>query len=147
MNKLENNIPVMTDDQRRAWTLINALRPELRSRVVRDLQTIDSVEAVVTYVGRNESTSIEKSSSRRGRDTQASDPELGGENSLPTRKRADHRRGFRSRGRGPRAEGDKTHTTRSQDTAAAKPKFACFKCGKEGHKSAYYPDRKEPKNE
>jgi hypothetical protein len=51
MCELENNIPSMTEEQQRAWALINALKPDLRSRVVRDLQTIDSVEAVIACVG------------------------------------------------------------------------------------------------
>jgi hypothetical protein len=72
MCELENNIPSMTEDQQRAWALINALKPNLRSRVIRDLQTIDSVEAVIAYAGRNEGTS-EKSYSRTARVTSATE--------------------------------------------------------------------------
>lgn len=54
MCELENNIPTMDRDQQRAWTLVNALDPKLRSRIVRDLQSVDSVEAVLACAGRNE---------------------------------------------------------------------------------------------
>jgi hypothetical protein len=60
MCELENNIPTMNDDRRRAWALVNALRSELRSRVVRDLQSIDNVDEVVACAGRNESTVTER---------------------------------------------------------------------------------------
>jgi hypothetical protein len=67
--ELENNIPIISDDRRRVWALVNALRPELRSRVVRDLRSIDNVDKVVACVGRNESTVTERNSSRDARDT------------------------------------------------------------------------------
>jgi hypothetical protein len=52
----------MNDDRRRVWALVNTLRPEFRSRVVRDLQSIDNVDKIVACVGRNESTVTERNS-------------------------------------------------------------------------------------
>ena len=147
MCELENNIPTMTVEQQRAWTLINALRPELRSRIVRDLPAIDSVDAVIACAGRNESTLLERTSARSARASTANESESRRSSFLPTRKRFDRDSRGSFRGRGRDAGGSGTQATRERG-AAANPRSttACWNCGKEDHRSADCPDRKEAKN-
>lgn len=144
MCELENNIPTMTDDQRRAWSLINALRPDLRSRVVRDLQTIDSVEAVIACAGRNESTATEKPMSKGVRVTTAPSSESKGGSTLPIRRRFDSKQRFKPGDKGSGLKGSNSQATRER-APTVRPR-GCWACGEEGHKSSDCPKGNESKN-
>jgi hypothetical protein len=44
IENLEQDIPPMTEDERRAWVLLNALRPALRAEVIRENKDVTSRE-------------------------------------------------------------------------------------------------------
>jgi hypothetical protein len=145
MTELENNIPTMSEDQRRAWMLINALRPELRSRVVRDLQTIDSVEEVIACAGRNESTSIDRPANRLAqrytRDSPANETEAKDSDTLPIRSKSKRGQNFGYRGRGFRFRSGDSHSNRER-SAFNPSKTTCRECGKEDHQSVDCPNKR-----
>ena len=54
IENLEQDIPPMTDEERRAWTLLNALKPALRTEVIRENREITSREAILISAQRHE---------------------------------------------------------------------------------------------
>lgn len=144
MCELENNIPTMSEEQRRAWTLVNALKPELRSRIVRDLQVIENVDAVIACAARNESTTVD---SRPTRKTELSGAKTEDGNALPARTRQgrDSTSSGRGRGRGNSFRGRGSHST-SETNTASRTSGACYNCDKEGHIARNCPEPEKTKN-
>jgi hypothetical protein len=87
MTELESNILTMSKDQRRVWQLINALHPKMRSRVVRDLQSINTVESVLAYAGRNKFTAVDEVSERKTRKSDSGESRSRNNTSHSTRRR------------------------------------------------------------
>jgi hypothetical protein len=48
LNELEEDIPEMSHEEQRAWLLLNGLRREVRSGVLREEREIRSQEQVIT---------------------------------------------------------------------------------------------------
>lgn len=146
MCELENNIPTMTEEQRRAWVLVNGLRPALRSRVIRDLQTIDNVDAVLACAGRNESTVMHENPPRGARSERP-----GGSSVKAEAESADSSRFTRGTGANRQARG---RPFRRGDAQARQGRFGtsrstvgCWTCGAEDHIREDCPDRSEAKKE
>jgi hypothetical protein len=134
MTELESNIPTMSEDQRRAWQLVNALHPEMRSRVVRDLQSIDTVEAVLACAGRNESTVVDKTSKHEAR--RSDSVESRARRHPSARRRFNRDKPDGSRRPNQPQEGGAPDATRGRD-AATTPEGACFNCGEKGHRAKH----------
>lgn len=128
MTELESNIPTMSDEQRRAWQLVNALNPGMRSRVVRDLQSIDTVEAVLACAGRNEST---EKTLKQGRETDDAAKSKSA-TTYATRKRFGRDRPQSAKTTS--MDVDEPPATRERG-AGTDPRVVCYNCNKKGHKA------------
>jgi hypothetical protein len=52
IEELEEDVPEMTEEQQRAWTLLNGLRPDVRSSVLREEREIRSREQIIAAAQR-----------------------------------------------------------------------------------------------
>jgi hypothetical protein len=57
VEELEEDWPILTLEEDKAWRLLNSLRPELRHEVLRENKAITSREQVVAFVQRQEELS------------------------------------------------------------------------------------------
>ncbi|KAL9104530.1 MAG: hypothetical protein Q9187_008890 [Circinaria calcarea] len=105
IESLEEDIPEQTREEQRAWVLLNALKSELRSAVLREERTIESRQQVITSAQRqHELEALTKPRERDARETRDKS-ERGAETSQDASKRRE------GSDRGPH----------------------CYQCGKEGH--------------
>lgn len=122
IENLEQDIPQITEEQRRAWHFLNRLRPEIRTEVMRENKEITSREQVLAAAQRQEELSRQKlKQEKHDRPTGQGRKYFGGQtqsnrtgNAPPDRTTPPDNRGER---RGPS----------TVDT--------CYRCGKPGHKS------------
>lgn len=129
IEQLEEDIPPMSEEERKAWTLLNALTPALRAEVIRDNKEITSREQVLASAQRHEEISRAKTKAESPREPRQPQFKKNGGGSTPNRGRP-----------APKPQGD------SSKGKEIRPPFTgdCYNCGKKGHKERDC--RSAPKN-
>ena len=126
VENLEQDIPPMTDEERRAWTLLNALKPALRTEVIRENREIKSREAVLISAQRHEE--ILKHQAKSESQPSSSTPSkraAGASQAKSTASPSDDAKDEKKRK-------EKT-TIPSSNTSSNASGSRCFNCGKRGH--------------
>jgi hypothetical protein len=123
IENLEQDIPPMTEDERRAWVLLNALRPALRAEVIRENKEITSREQVLASAQRHEEVTRQQTKAETPKQYSKSTPMRPASDSWSRRSSAsrEHKEKFERK--------ETTPTT-------TRWRGSCFNCGKSGHKSA-----------
>jgi hypothetical protein len=124
VERLERDVPPMTDEEREAWTLLNSLKPALRTEVMRENREITTRELVLTTAQRHEELSkqLSKSTSQSNRGATSSNRGASASQSKPPATDNESKKG---------TEGTKPRPTR------AAFKGNCNNCGKLGHKAVH----------
>jgi hypothetical protein len=124
IENLEQDIPLMTEDERRAWVLLNALRPALRAEVIRENKEITSREQVLASAQRHWEVTMNQ--------TRA-------ESRKPFRRASPMRPTSESYSRHSSSSTHKSrqHQPERHEPRPARPSWStgCFNCGKPGHKA------------
>lgn len=118
---LERDIPELSAEERDAWFLLNRLRPDIRTEVMRENKEIRSREQVLAAAQRQEELTRQKSRQERSERTYTPGRRSSG-TSTHTRRTTE------VRGAGEQKE--KKETTEKTISSVV-----CYKCGEEGHKS------------
>jgi hypothetical protein len=123
---LEEDIPPMTEEERKAWTLLNALSPALRAEVMREHKDITSREQILASAQRHEEVSKQRLAAESIKANKQPTPKRFPGGTLPVRG-----------GKAPQAREDPA-TPRDKRKPTTKTDFrgTCFNCGGEGHKEA-----------
>jgi hypothetical protein len=123
IENLEQDIPPMEEEERRAWILLNALRPALRAEVIREHKEITTREQVLASAQRHEEVSKQQA---------RAESQKGYSKSVPTRPAStSHDRRLSPSAHKPRESGGRVE----KRDFAKKHWGTCFKCNKPGHKA------------
>jgi hypothetical protein len=125
IEELEKDIPPMTVEETKAWTLLNALHPDTRTEVLKEHRTITSRDQVIAAAQRQEEL-------RQNKD-KGKEKSFNTDNALdkPNARKAHASRG---RFRSPHGTSDRSEKGKSPESAKKfSNSFLCYNCGKPGH--------------
>jgi Zinc knuckle len=119
IESLERDIPPLSQEEIKAWTLLNALKPETRREVLKENKTITSRDQVIAAAQRQEELARDESTAYK------------------TQESSGRSRAQSSRGRNTRKNRTESVTPRrAVPDRSASRSGKCFNCGKPGHKAA-----------
>ena len=125
--KFRTDIPEMSGEQRHAWELLLAIKPEIRSRVQQELPSIDTEDQVLRSAHRHEEL-LQSAPKDKGKARDYA----GAVKHTPSK-----RPSAPARANPPRSS---TGTAEKQGTPASQPKdLVCWTCNKPGHYSSNCP--------
>ncbi|KIW26593.1 uncharacterized protein PV07_09675 [Cladophialophora immunda] len=120
---LERDIPELSAEERDAWFLLNRLRPDIRTEVMRENKEIRSREQVLAAAQRQEELSRQKTRQERSERSYTPGRRSSG-TPTHTKRTTEHRVSTEGHQR------EKKDTT--EETTSS---IICYKCGRPGHKA------------
>ena len=127
IEELEKDIPPMTLEETKAWTLLTALHPDTRTEVLKENKTISSRDQVIASAQRQEELRKAKDKGKE-KASDADDP------SDKPNARMTH--AFRSRGRGRSMSNSNDRSDKANFLDKGnkyQTGISCYNCGKMGH--------------
>ena len=126
IENLEQDIPPMTTQERRAWTLLNALKPAIRAEVIRENRTITTREAVLVSAQRHEEILKHQTKAEEQSSQETSKRGAGAS-------QGKHKRSSGTAAKDSKKSEGKPSLTPKPPSSSDTPEDSCFNCGKKGH--------------
>lgn len=146
IERLEEDIPEMTEEVRKAWVLLLAVKPDIRTSVLSEHKEITSREQVLASAARHEQAQALETATKKGlkhEPTAARHPPAPKTHERSTTTTTTHS--------GPRRVEEYTHTRVAERTQAPPPPQVasgtrCYKCNGMGHMQNNCPNNRVASN-